>query len=93
MGGIRPKEDEKERTHGRAKSFAKQARPSAGYRGLGDCSRASTEPLARAIRLCLEERGLRGRARELALSILTDGATRTVGLVERLATEARVFRS
>jgi vancomycin aglycone glucosyltransferase len=42
------------------------------------------EPLARAIRRCLEDGALRERARRLAPRIATDGAVRAAELIERL---------
>jgi UDP:flavonoid glycosyltransferase YjiC (YdhE family) len=43
------------------------------------------EPLTRAVRQCLEDEALRGRARELAPRIATDGAARAAELIERIA--------
>jgi vancomycin aglycone glucosyltransferase len=43
------------------------------------------EPLARAIRRCLEDQALRERARALTSRIATDGAVRAAELIERIA--------
>ena len=43
------------------------------------------EPLARALRACVEDGAIRERAREMAARIATDGAERTAEILERIA--------
>ncbi|HVE81850.1 MAG TPA: glycosyltransferase [Myxococcales bacterium] len=45
---------------------------------------ASPEPLARAVRACLEDEGLRERARALSARMVRDGAARAVKVLEGL---------
>ncbi|HEY8209506.1 MAG TPA: glycosyltransferase, partial [Myxococcaceae bacterium] len=54
---------------------------------------ADPEPLAHAIRACVEDRGLQDRARALGARIAGDGADRAAQLLERVAAGERSARS